>query len=636
MRRLLKKLSDKIRPPAWDDGSVQTSSDAVTAEDIRRPFYELVCHDDLPDQLAWADRGAILPGPLPYTRLASDEIRMVILYAGKQSDDLRLTTEVRKIEDADEDYAAISYVWGDPTETSTIYVDRHKFEATKNLVSGLRHIRQLLRGEETLPLWIDAICINQGDVEERNVQVSMMKEIYEKSSMVITWLGEAGAEGLHYLNELVDWTHGKPADDASENAQDRPITFQLHVKDRYAEMKEVAKIVTSQYWTRVWTVQEYSSPRLGIFLCGKSWMDKSRFTPSLRVYLTALRILRVAYERTPNRTAFFVDATVWQVEKILQNHKLSYARVAWASGENDGIKRFTVLSMLLKFRDLKSTDPLDKVFAPLCMALDDHALAQSIPVDYKSSVRDTFTRVAILCLQSSEWPFGILELCKFGVAPDLPSWVPDWRTLPRKVLSRDTRTGKQVLCASNGAFPPSSSPQFLDLGNGTLQLEGIKVDTLSQVWDPMYSQDLKDKPSLSMPVAGTEGRYFVTGETISDVYRKTVNPTDHGDYPDHIPGDELTLLTQSQWRTGRGIVGRINRRRVAKTKIGFVGLVPAEAELTDEVWLIRGGGVFYVLRSVGEDRYVLIGESHFHGLMEGELVKLPEVELASPQVVILV
>ncbi|KAK7403206.1 hypothetical protein QQX98_011023 [Neonectria punicea] len=636
MSRFLKKALDKIRPPARTEGSVQALTDVVTAEDLRRPFNELVCRDDLPEELAWADRGGILPGPLPYTRLALDEIRMVILYAGDQSDDLRLTTEVRKIEDADGDYAAMSYVWGDPTETTTIYVDRHKFEATKNLVSGLHHIRELLRGEETLPLWIDAICINQGDMEERNAQVSMMKEIYEKSSMVITWLGEAGADGLQYLNELVDWVHGKPTDDASGKPQDRPIAFQSHVKDRYPEIKEAVRIINNQYWTRVWTVQEYSSPRLGIFLCGKSWMDKSKFAPSLRAYLTSLRILRAAYERTPNRTAFFVDATVWQVEKVLQNHKLSYARAAWESGENYGIKRFTLLSMLLKFRDLKSTNPLDKVFAPLCMVLDDPRLAQSIPIDYNSSVREIFTRVAVFCLQSSEWPFGILELCRFGVAPDLPSWVPDWRTLPRKVLSRDTKTGEQILCAGKGAFPSSTSPQFLELGDGALQLEGIKVDMLDQVWGPMYSQDLKDKTSLFISVVGTEGKCFVTGENMSDVYRKTVNPTGHGDYPDHVPGEDLILLTQSQWRTGRGIVGRINRRRVAHTSTGFVGLVPAEAELADEVWLIRGGGVFYVLRSVGEGRYLLIGESHFHGLMEGELAKLPEVELAAPEAVILV
>lgn len=90
------------------------------------------------------------------------------------------------------------------------------------------------------------------------------------------------------------------------------------------------------------------------------------------------------------------------------------------------------------------------------------------------------------------------------------------------------------------------------------------------------------------------------------------------------------------WAGNRGAARRINRRRVAQTNNGLIGLVPAEAETTDEIWLIRGGGVFYVLRSVGEHRYALIGESFFHGLMEGELEKFPKVELSLPQGVILV
>ncbi|KAH7148511.1 heterokaryon incompatibility protein-domain-containing protein [Dactylonectria macrodidyma] len=616
--------------------AAKISGKAATAEVPRRPFHDLVQRDGLPGELSWADKGPILPGSLPYTRLESDEIRLVILYAGDQSSELRLTTEIRKIEDAEGDYAAMSYVWGDPTEMGTIYVDRHEFAATKNLVASLHHVQQLLRGNETLPLWIDAICINQGDVVERNAQVSKMKQIYERSTMVITWLGETGADGLKYLDELVDWAHGKPDADRGGKAQARPILPTVHINGRYQEMKDAARIVANQYWKRVWTVQEYSSPRLGIFLCGHWWMDKSKFTPSLHLYMQALRVLRAGYEKTPDRNAFFVDATIWEVEKVIQLHKLAYARAASESAESDGIKRYTVMSMLLKFRDLKATNSLDKVFAPLCMVVDEAELAKSIPVDYSKSVKDIFTHVAVSCMVSDEWPLAILELCRFGVAPDLPSWVPDWRTLPRKVLSRDVSTGKQVVFASNQIFPSSSSPLFRVLDDDALQLEGIQVAALSQVWESMHSQELKDKTNFSIAVDDLESEYFVTGEKMSDAYRKTVNPTGHGEYPDQVPGEDLVLLTKAQWRTGRGIVARINRRRVAQTNNGLIGLAPAEAETTDEVWLIRGGGVLYVLRPVGEHRYLLIGESYFEGLMQGELAILPQVKLTPPQVVILV
>jgi hypothetical protein len=314
-------------------------------------------------------------------------------------------------------------------------------------------------------------------------------------------------------------------------------------------------------------------------------MDKSLFVPSLHAYTQALRALRAAYERTPSRSAFFVDATILEVRNLIQHQKLSYPRAAMTSEseQSDDFERFTLLTMLLKFRDLKATNPLDKVYAPLYLSLGDHDRAQRIPVDYKSSPREIYTRVVICCMQDSEWPFGILELCRFGVAPNLPSWAPDWRTPPRKVLSRDTRTGKQIFCDSKGAFPlASSSDQFSVLENDVLQRKGIRVDALTEVWEPM-SQGLKDKTNLSIKTDDIDQTYFVTGEKMSQAYRELVNPNSHRGYPDQGDRNELILLTREQWKSGKEIVGQINRRRIAKTKKGFARLLPAEAQTTDEV-----------------------------------------------------
>jgi Heterokaryon incompatibility protein (HET) len=38
--------------------------------------------------------------------------------------------------------------------------------------------------------WIDAICINQNDIEERNAQVKRMRDIYTQLSYVLVWLGK--------------------------------------------------------------------------------------------------------------------------------------------------------------------------------------------------------------------------------------------------------------------------------------------------------------------------------------------------------------------------------------------------------------------------------------------------------------
>jgi hypothetical protein len=61
-------------------------------------------------------------------------------------------------------------------------------EVTLNLEAALRHIRQTLYA---VTFWVDALCINQEDVAEKNCQVGMMGEIYAGAELVIAWLGSA-------------------------------------------------------------------------------------------------------------------------------------------------------------------------------------------------------------------------------------------------------------------------------------------------------------------------------------------------------------------------------------------------------------------------------------------------------------
>ncbi|OCL04375.1 hypothetical protein AOQ84DRAFT_301006, partial [Glonium stellatum] len=62
-------------------------------------------------------------------------------------------------------YEALSYVWGEPSETETISLDRQEIKVTLNLESALRHLR---RGDSDKVLWIDAIYIDQNNNRERN------------------------------------------------------------------------------------------------------------------------------------------------------------------------------------------------------------------------------------------------------------------------------------------------------------------------------------------------------------------------------------------------------------------------------------------------------------------------------------
>jgi hypothetical protein len=109
-------------------------------------------------------------------------------------------------------YEALSYVWGDPTERRRIFVQDAEAPMTKerwssyldittNLYSALQRLR-----DPFIPrmMWIDAVCIDQTNLQERAAQVQFMVSIYSHAHFVIAWLGEEADNSTEVLASLED------------------------------------------------------------------------------------------------------------------------------------------------------------------------------------------------------------------------------------------------------------------------------------------------------------------------------------------------------------------------------------------------------------------------------------------------
>jgi hypothetical protein len=132
-------------------------------------------------------------GKMAYQKLSSNEIRLILLLPGAEYTNIELSSIPHVSLANAPAYKALSYAWGYPGDVQTITVDNLYVKVTKNLASFLWHIRQELAPGMVLLLWIDAICINQKDIEERNQQLLLMRRIYERAEITIVWLGpEAG------------------------------------------------------------------------------------------------------------------------------------------------------------------------------------------------------------------------------------------------------------------------------------------------------------------------------------------------------------------------------------------------------------------------------------------------------------
>jgi hypothetical protein len=99
-------------------------------------------------------------------------------------------------------YKALSYTWGDCSLKSIISVNGKKLTITESLATALYHIRPK---SESLKIWIDQICINQEDLQEKTDQVRRMDRVYRNSDEALIWLGPAedGSEAfMAVLNKL--------------------------------------------------------------------------------------------------------------------------------------------------------------------------------------------------------------------------------------------------------------------------------------------------------------------------------------------------------------------------------------------------------------------------------------------------
>ena len=155
-------------------------------------------------------------------------------------------------------------------ETSlNIHDNAGRLPISHNLALALRHLRS---PTHALPIWADAVCINQADVSERNSQVALMSFIYKRAMGVVVWLGmpdiASGKRRVRLITRAMarGWRDGKPVALAAALA-DALAERRSHLDLEYTKVFE-EEIKQSPYWTRLWIVQEVCLARNVVFAYG--------------------------------------------------------------------------------------------------------------------------------------------------------------------------------------------------------------------------------------------------------------------------------------------------------------------------------------------------------------------------------
>lgn len=171
-----------------------------------------------------------------------------------------------QFEDRPIEYEALSWSWGNDVPQYGIVViegqERYKLRVKRELALALKYLRKT--NKERI-LWIDAVCIDQNNFNERNHQVQMMAMIYTRAKKVCIWLGE---------------------DDDNTNMAIHFIIHQIMHLDRFDSICKDEKntdnwqallaLMQRRWFRRRWVVQEVALSRRAKVYCGVakiSWTD---------------------------------------------------------------------------------------------------------------------------------------------------------------------------------------------------------------------------------------------------------------------------------------------------------------------------------------------------------------------------
>jgi hypothetical protein len=430
-------------------------------------------------------------------------------------------------------YATLSYCWGDQTNKRRLELDCYSLNISSGLDTALRSFRAL----RVRVVWVDQICINQQDVDERNAQILMMKDIYVCSSECFVYLGESSGDPDE-LALLINYVKIYRGDSGMQDQV-------LHIYEEVLKLKEdrrvaedisedsgwrkwrgyLFNIISRSYFSRIWVLQELIFSKKVTCLLGSfafSWDIVDSFAKDLpiREALSATPAFKsmpsiVVSKRSIVEEADRLTTSDGGGRALTLEQFSSFIDLIDSLRESHSeFRSQTLFSLLIASRSFKVTDPRDKIFALLNLAADKGEFPNPNYSWTRERVYRKFARTFLRQGQTVE----ILALTGLQIsALSGYSWVPDWRQVSLSWNFQAYSTFK--------AGGPKRS-LFLETNTGGLIIPGMRIDCVKVVC-PFAVEELGLTPKmlkmiedatdaiLEQQLAGLEHRYFIDESLVS-------------------------------------------------------------------------------------------------------------------------
>ncbi|VUC27684.1 unnamed protein product [Clonostachys rosea] len=568
--------------------------------------------------------------------LSNNEIRILDLFPSS-SDDIKaeLVGQTRVVPlSEDPEYEALSYVWGDGVNTSEITLDGNPVTITEGLAAALRRIR-LTTNKRTL--WVDQICINQDDMEEKAMQVPLMGQIYTKTAQCLIWFGEIdekfSVRTATSALDIIRFINGCQENDA--------FPPELESEEAFEEPIQALRSISTgqnQWWQRVWTLQEAILPSKGLVLWGPlsiPWdvVINAGFV-HLRTYIPALNNVTHA-----QRDILF----------SLFSHTVG---LQWAKEATHG-----PLDTAFRWNFRQASDPLDKVYGFLGL-FPPGTLKRVEECNYRLSPGTLYAMFTADLIQHQR-SLQALALRRHEVLPVTTPGIPRWALdmgvdYHGRALNIDNDCAAWYLMHTYRVYSASRDLEVdmdsfnYDRETNALTLTGCMVDKVALAGlKPQPDSDEPGSTALSIPGAIAKLReWYALAE---EFYQGLEWPEDLAGplaWPEsfwrsllanlfldeeYAPSRYATsrdlewaenfMRTGAQTAVCRSIFANMCHRTMFLTEKGSLGFGPTDLAVGDEVWVLPGGKVPFILRAESgnpQGFHTFVGPSYLDGIMTGE------------------
>ncbi|KAK1470736.1 heterokaryon incompatibility protein [Colletotrichum cuscutae] len=537
--------------------------------------------------------------PYRYSALLSENsIRLLQIFQDSSSAQGFLARlETYELDDAPP-FWALSYTWGpsefdegsnasEKTETQFTHLvcDGGRLRVGQNLFDFLRqfkndiafyaesselgrqsrranHSHRLIYPENGYNLWVDAICIDQQESQERCHQVQLMGQIYEAARSVIVWLGTTEPPYEVYwvvrcfIPRILEVARAASNADFLQQVGpelDHSEIIQLLGKDFCDEWRKSYPVyfnffLKKRWLTRGWVVQEAAIPHSEdiVLQCGRvqfAWSDINKLSAFiLRVrwdekLIHTLGELLPDWKKRPGTIDRLWNSTktslsAFRREKV-SNGMAHWQKQRWGATTDEAMRHAEVLQTLHRLRIYNFENPLDHIYGALGVIQRILGRNYQVEVDpsYDVSVEVVYTQVTTWLIKrlSNLDILGLAGLTE-GRLPNLPSWVPDfsshgpehYTSLQRlRQLARGSDFPRTFDATSTA--DRSSSHGARSHGSTTLVLEGILIDRVSKTQSSEFDrQNIFSNATWLRHLSSQQSVYKSTGESFMDVAVSTL------------------------------------------------------------------------------------------------------------------